>query len=130
MAPLPVLLTPRKYREPDILFLKPQRIKKWKGQPTGADLVVEVVSEGKENWERDYVEKRKDYAEAAGFHEYWIVDPQERKITVLTLADKVYCELGVFAPGETAASVLLSGFTCNVRDVFAKCDEADDDEAQ
>lgn len=126
LAPLPVPLTPRKFREPDIVFLKPQRIKKWKGQPAGADLVVEVVSEGKENWERDYVEKRKDYAEA-GFAEYWIVDPQERKITVLTLADKVYFEHGVYTPGETASSVLLSGFTCNVGDLFAKCDEADDE---
>jgi Uma2 family endonuclease len=124
LAPLPVELTPTKYREPDIVFLRPQRINSWKGQPAGADLVVEVVSEGEQNWQRDYVEKREEYA-AAGIAEYWIVDPQERLITVLTLSGKQYREHGVFRADDTAGSVLLDGFACEVNDVFAKCDAAD-----
>ena len=123
LAPLPVGLTATKYREPDIIFLKHQRIRDWKGHPLGADLVVEVVSEGKENWVRDYVEKRADYA-AAEIAEYWIVDPQERKITVLTLAGRDYGEHGVFASGDTATSRLLSGLFFQVNDVFAKCEGA------
>jgi len=107
------------------VFLQPHRIKKWKGHPAGADLVVEVVSEGKENWERDYVEKRKEYA-AAGIAEYWIVDPQERKTTVLALDGKEYREHGVFGLGDLANSVLLAGFSVNVNDAFAKCDAVDD----
>jgi len=121
-APLPVQLTATKYREPDIVFLRPERIKTIKGQPVGADLAVEVVSEGPENWELDYVEKRQEYAEA-GIAEYWIVDPQERKITVLSLEGNTYREHGVFPIGQTATSVLLSGFAVEVKDVFAKCDE-------
>ncbi len=124
LAPLPVELAATKYREPDILFLRPQRIKKWKGHPVGADLVIEVVSDGQENWQRDYIEKRTDYA-AASIAEYWIVDPQERTIMVLTLSGNEYREHGTFRAGVTVSSVLLDGFNCEVNDVFAKCDEAE-----
>jgi Uma2 family endonuclease len=124
LAPLPIAVTGSKYREPDILFLRPERIGSWKGQPAGADLVMEVVSEGRESYERDYVEKRADYA-AAGIAEYWIVDPQERKITVLTLAGEAYHEHGVFVAGAKASSLLLPGFVCGVSDVFVKCDDAE-----
>ena len=123
LAPLPISLSATKYREPDIVFLRPERIKTWKGQPDGADLVVEIVSEGQESWKRDYVEKRQDYA-AAGIEEYWIVDPQ-RQIIVLALAGTEYREHGVFVVGDDANSVLLDGFACGVGDVFAKCDDAD-----
>jgi len=85
---------------------------------------VEVVSEGKDSWKRDYVEKRREYAEA-GIAEYWIVDPQERKVTVLTLDGAEYREHGVYVVGDTATSVLLSGFQAKLKDLFARCDEAD-----
>ena len=39
-------------------------------------LVVEVVSPGKENEDRDYRYKRSEYA-ARGIIEYWIVDPRK-----------------------------------------------------
>lgn len=58
-------------------------------------LVVEVVSPGKENEDRDYRYKRSEYA-ARGIPEYWIVDPAQQKVTVLTLVDGWYeaVELG------------------------------------
>jgi Uma2 family endonuclease len=124
LAPLPVQLTPRKYREPDIVFLRPERIKALRGQPAGADLVAEVVSEGEESRERDYVEKRREYAEA-GIAEYWIVDPQQRKVTVLTLRGTDYREHGVYCVGDTATSALLPKFQVEVKDLFARCDEVD-----
>lgn len=52
-------------------------------------LVVEVVSPGKANEERDYRYKRSEYA-ARGISEYWIVDPQQGKVTVLTLVAGLY----------------------------------------
>jgi Uma2 family endonuclease len=124
LAPLPVLLTPDKYREPDIVFVRPEHIKSLKGFPEGADLVVEVVSEGRENRERDYTEKRREYA-AAGIVEYWIVDPQERQVTVLSLSGDEYREHGVFSAGDTATSLLLAGFEVAVRDLMAKCESND-----
>ena len=122
-APLPVRLWQRKFREPDIVFLRPGRIKDPKGQPDGADLVVEVLSEGEENRERDLVTKPEEYA-AAGIAEYWIVDPLLSQITVLVLDGKTYREHGRFGPGKTAPSVLLAGFEVPVSEVMAAAEGA------
>ncbi len=54
-------------------------------------LVVEVVSPGKANEDRDYRYKRSEYA-ARGILEYWIVDPEISKITILSLVDGLYEE--------------------------------------
>jgi Uma2 family endonuclease len=117
LAPLPVHLWPEKVREPDILFVRASRPRFRDKYPEGADLVVEIVSEGAEDRERDLVVKPKEYAQA-GIPEYWIVDPQERRITVLALDGKVYREHGVFTPGQTATSLLLNGFSVDVSSVF------------
>lgn len=104
-----------KFREPDILLLRdasdPRRQNAfW----LGADLVVEIVSP--DNPERDTKVKRIDYAES-GIPEYWIVNPLDETITVLTLNDE-YVEHGVFRRGETATSALLNGFGVSVDAVF------------
>jgi Uma2 family endonuclease len=52
-------------------------------------LVVEVVSPGKANEERDYRYKRSEYA-ARGISKYWIIDPQQAKVSVLTLVAGLY----------------------------------------
>lgn len=54
-------------------------------------LVVEVVSAGKENENRDYRYKRAEYA-ARGIAEYWIVDPIQAKVTVLQWVEGLYEE--------------------------------------
>jgi Uma2 family endonuclease len=54
-------------------------------------LVVEVVSPGKENEDRDYRYKRSEYA-ARGIAEYWIVDPERVQVVVLTWVDGLYEE--------------------------------------
>lgn len=54
-------------------------------------LVVEVVSPGKENEERDYRYKRSEYA-ARGIAEYWIINAHQANITVLTLVAGFYEE--------------------------------------
>lgn len=54
-------------------------------------LVVEVVSPGSENRDRDYVEKRKEYA-ARGIPEYWLIDPERSLVAVLQLKDGRYQE--------------------------------------
>jgi Uma2 family endonuclease len=117
-APLPVRLGERWYREPDLVFLSNERRAKTDRYPEGADLVIEVVSEGDESRKRDLVVKRQEYA-AAGISEYWIVDPAERQIVVLTLEGSSYREAGTYRSGEAAASVLLPGFSVAVDEVFS-----------
>ena len=116
-APLPVRLWPSKFREPDIVYLRPGR-GVYKGQPDGADLVVEVVSEGEENRRRDIETKRQEYGRA-GIPEHWIVDPESQRVTVLVLEGAAYREHGVFASGEIATSVLLPGLSVAVAEIFA-----------
>lgn len=122
-APLPVKLWEGQYREPDIVFLGPERLEKLRaigfaGQPEGADLVMEVVSPGDVNRRRDLVDKRDVYARA-GIPEYWIVDPEQRTITVLALEGTAYRTHGEFTTGDIATSVLLHGFTVRTSVVFA-----------
>ncbi|MDF5726568.1 MAG: Uma2 family endonuclease [Rhizonema sp. PD38] len=71
-------------------------------------LVVEVVSFGKVNEDRDYRYKRSEYA-ARGIPEYWIVDPSQRKITVLTLVDGLY-EEAIFQGSVSLTSITFPNF--------------------
>jgi Uma2 family endonuclease len=114
-AALPVQLWPGKFREPDILFLRTEHDARRGEFWSGADLVMEVVSD--KGRQRDLVVKRQEYAKA-GIPEYWIVDQQKETITVLTLAGERYAEHGVFAKGKRATSVLLKGFEVEVKAVF------------
>jgi Uma2 family endonuclease len=116
-APLPVHLWPGRYREPDIVYSSAHRVRNNPPYPEGADLVMEVVSESEEDRKRDLVIKRQEYA-TAGIAEYWIVDPREQRITVLTLDGQAYRVHGVFAPGQRATSALLAGFDVDVEAAF------------
>ena len=72
-------------------------------------LVIEVVSPGKANEDRDYRYKRSEYA-ARGIPEYWIVDPGKAQVTVLTLVDGLY-EEAVFQGRERITSVTFPVLT-------------------
>jgi Uma2 family endonuclease len=65
-------------------------------------LVVEVVSPGAENENRDYRYKRSEYA-ARGIGEYWIVDPDRAQVLVLTLVEGLY-EEAVFGGDDRLVS--------------------------
>ncbi len=115
-SPLRLRIRPGKFREPDLLVLRTAADKRWQNRYwLGADVALEVVSEDKP--ERDLVDKRGDYAEGK-VPEYWIVNPQTETITVLRLSGDAYEEAGVYRRGETAASVLLEGFSVDVSAVF------------
>jgi Uma2 family endonuclease len=121
-APLRVRLPQGTFREPDVVFMLAEHAARtgedfWEG----ADLAMEVVSD--ENREHDLVTKRAEYA-AAGIPEYWIVDPRERTVTVLRLADDAYAEDGVYRPGQRASSPLLPGFEVDVQAVLAAAEQA------
>jgi Uma2 family endonuclease len=119
LAPFPVKIVTDTYREPDIVFLKPGRIPEPHARSVvGADLAIEIVSEGAENRKRDIETKPKEYA-MAGICEYWIVDPELQTITVLALDGTAYRQHGVFKVGDVATSLLLSGLSVSVQDVFA-----------
>ncbi|MUL37059.1 Uma2 family endonuclease [Gloeocapsopsis dulcis] len=79
-------------------------------------LVVEVVSPGKINRDRDYRYKRSEYA-ARGIAEYWIVDPEQAQVMVLTLVDGLYEEV-IFTGNETIQSGVFSQLDLTVDQVI------------
>ena len=105
-----------KFREPDLLLLRDRADPRCQDRYwLGADLVLEVVSPDAPA--RDLVEKRADYAEA-GIPEYWIADPRDDTLTVLTLQGGRYLEQGGYGRGAAATSPLLEGFAAEVSAVF------------
>ena len=118
VAPAKVRLWRDKHREPDVFLLLSKSARRIHEQYVeGADLVMEVVSGGSQDRDRDLIEKRQEYAQA-GIPEYWIVDPETETVTVLHLEGGEYSEHGVFQPGQTATSRLLPGLSVAVDEVF------------
>jgi len=66
---------------------------------------------------RDLVAKRIDYAQA-GIEEYWIVDPAEETVTVLSLTGDVYAEHGFFGRGDVVTSSLLPELALPVSEIL------------
>lgn len=120
MAGIRVRTLANKIREPDVVAMR-DRDDPRAGERVfeGADLVMEVVSDDADGRNRDYIEKRAEY-EQAGFPEYWIVDPIERRVTVLALREGKYVEHCVALDGANAVSALLPGLTVAVTPLFTR----------
>lgn len=115
-APCPIRLAPGHLREPDLFVAKPSESDE---PPAAADVlwVLEIVSPGQLNRDRDLIEKRRDYAQAR-IPEYWIVDPAEETVTVLSLDAEFYRVHGQFKRGSIATSQLLPELQINVTELF------------
>jgi Uma2 family endonuclease len=80
-------------------------------------LVIEIVSSGKVNRDRDYRYKRTEYA-ARGIAEYWIVDPLEQQVTVCKWADGQYEDV-VYKGSERIQSAIVPNFALTPTEIFA-----------
>ncbi len=84
-------------RYPDLTIIKTEHIEQLRARNTirlqmaPPDLVVEVVSPGNLQRDRDYIAKRIQYQDR-DIPAYWIVDPQVKEIMVLTLTATGYQE--------------------------------------
>jgi Uma2 family endonuclease len=90
-------------------------------------LVMEVVSEGREAYDRDYKTKRQEYL-AFGIREYWIVDPQARVVTVLVRDGDVWVE-HVFRDEQQAESSILPGLAIKVSDLWVEAEDEGEEHA-
>jgi Uma2 family endonuclease len=79
-------------------------------------VVIEVVSSGRENNIRDYRYKRSEYA-ARGILEYWIVDPEFEKVTILTLVDGLY-EEEVLGNKDRIVSSVIHELAIAIKDIL------------
>ncbi len=82
--------------------------------------VLEVVSPGQPNRQRDYVRKRAQYA-AVGIPEYIIVDPEEKIVTVLVLEQGSYREAGCYREDQPVISPTFPDLTLTVNQLLASC---------
>ncbi|WP_035991714.1 Uma2 family endonuclease [Leptolyngbya sp. KIOST-1] len=79
-------------------------------------LVVEVVSPGQANRERDYRYKHTEYA-ARGIAEYWIVDPETRQVTLCLWVNGQY-EDRVYSGAEPLQSTVVPEFGLTAATIF------------
>ena len=81
-------------------------------------LVVEVVSPGELQRDRDYIAKRSQYQDC-GIPEYWIIDPDTQTLLVLELTEKDYSEVGSFSGNEQVLSPQFSELNLTAGQIFA-----------
>ncbi|MBW4659885.1 MAG: Uma2 family endonuclease [Drouetiella hepatica Uher 2000/2452] len=111
-------------RYPDLTILREEHIEQLRRRNTirltmaPPLLVVEVVSPGELQRDRDYVAKRAQYQDL-GIPEYWIVDPQTQAITVLVWQEGLYVEAGVFCEGDRIISLAFPDLNLQTSQVFA-----------
>ena len=80
-------------------------------------LVVEIVSPGQENRDRDYRYKRTEYA-ARGINEYWIIDPEMCQITICLWVEGQY-EDKIYTTDMQIFSTIVSGFALTASEILA-----------
>ena len=106
---------------PDVVFVSNERRSEVASgdRITGApDLVIEVVSPGKENHRREQLAKRQLYG-GYGVKEYWIADFETRTIEVYRLRKNVLTTIATLTERDELTSSVLSGFSVPVASIFA-----------
>ena len=87
---------------------------------TGApELVVEVLSPGEKNEQRDKQLKLKLYSQQ-GVQEYWIVDKDLRHVQVYRRDNAVLCLISTLQSEDTLTSPLLPNFSCPLFRIFGR----------
>ena len=117
ISPFDVVLSPTNVLEPDLIFVATgQRSIITEANVQGAPaLVIEVVSPS--TLTRDRELKRRIYAEH-GVGEYWLVDPDSRTISVMSLQDKDFREVGNYGVGEVLSSPTLEDLVLDLTRIF------------
>lgn len=117
-APTDVVLTNDTVVQPDLLFISKENLGIVKKQVHGApDLVVEILSPS--SLRHDRLEKLELYARF-GVKEYWIVDPANRSLEILTLDDGHFVVHSMAAETGLAESKVLAGLSVDVAQVFSE----------
>ena len=112
-----------KNRYPDLTIIREEHIQQLNARNTirlsmaPPLLVIEVVSPGELQRERDYRAKRQQYQDI-DIPEYWIVDPDARQVTVLHLDGDTYADVGVFRREDAIVSVEVPDVALTVAEVL------------
>jgi len=105
---------------PDICFVRNER---WDEVVTGekftraVDLIIEILSSGNENRERDLTVKRQLYAKY-GVEEYWIVDRENQCVLVYRLKGSLLEEIAKLSVEDEITTPLLPRFQLRASSIF------------
>ncbi|BBD53523.1 hypothetical protein PA905_26130 [Planktothrix agardhii CCAP 1459/11A] len=109
-------------RQPDIAIIQAEdwrRLRQFKKSAileVPALLVVEVVSPGEDNENRDYVKKMTEYEEF-GIAEYWIIDPLIEQVMINFLMNGSY-QNTIFTGQQRIISQLFPDLNLTVEQIF------------
>ncbi|BAU65898.1 hypothetical protein STA3757_32950 [Stanieria sp. NIES-3757] len=112
-------------RYPDLTILREEHIEQLAKRNTirltmsPPLLVVEVVSPGELQRDRDYVAKRIQYQDC-GIPEYWIIDPNLQTVLILELSEGNYQEVGSFSGKSQLPSPQFSTLNLTAAQIFGE----------
>ena len=105
---------------PDLTFVRNER---WDQVVTGEkiigapDLVIEIISPGAVNRQRDLSVKRQLYAKY-GVKEYWIVDSENRSVLIFRLQEQKLQEIATLKGDDELTVPILPAFQLKVSAIF------------
>lgn len=107
---------------PDLVFLTNAQVSRIGPEERinmAPELVVEIVSPGKENARRDRVLKRQVYGRF-GVKEYWVADPEARTLEIYRLVKRTLKLTDTLTGEDEITSPVLPGFKCRVSQIFSR----------
>jgi Uma2 family endonuclease len=117
-----IIFSPENDVIPDIAWIRRDRLAATMDSAghfrVAPDLVVEVLSPGTENEQRDRQAKLKLYS-VRGVLEYWIVDWRLRLVEVYRRSDLALALVGTLQEVDTITSPILPGFALPLKVLFA-----------
>lgn len=105
---------------PDIVFISNQQVSRIGAEERireAPELIVEIVSPGKENARRDRDVKRQIFGKH-GVKEYLIVDPETRTLEIYRLEKRALKLVVTLADEDEVTTPILPGFSCKVSEIF------------
>ncbi|MGH9930853.1 MAG: Uma2 family endonuclease [Pyrinomonadaceae bacterium] len=105
---------------PDLAFVRHER---WNEVVTGEkftgalDIVIEILSPGTQNRQRDLSAKRGLYAKY-GVAEYWIVDSENHAVLIFRLHEQTLEEVATLSGDDRLSSPILPGFQLKLSAIF------------
>lgn len=112
---------------PDVVWVSKERLPKILGQDgklhAAPELVVEVLSPGWSNQNRDRQAKLKLYSRR-GVQEYWLVDWDLQQVEVYRRENEQLAQVSTLLRSANLTSPLLPGFTCAVAELFHQIPDA------
>jgi Uma2 family endonuclease len=119
VGPMDVRLSPNNLVEPDLFYLREEQVDRFnvnyvEGAPA---FVIEIVSPSSGTYDR--VRKAVLYRDA-GVEEYWVVEPNKRRVFVHALGGSTPTPMIVMS--GTLTSMVLPTFSISINELFAAAD--------